>query len=74
MYPVKLEPGKWYLVSACTSCRSLIPIFHDLSNGESELNGSYSMTCPRCNHSGVYSVEHYQHHDRRKPEILIEIL
>jgi hypothetical protein len=74
MYTVKLESGQWYLVSHCTRCQTVIPIFHDLSNGESELNGNYSLTCPRCNHSGVYKVEHYQHHDRRKPDILIEIL
>jgi hypothetical protein len=74
MYPVKLELGQWYLVSTCTRCQNLIPLFHDLSNGESELNGSYSLTCPRCNHSGVAKAEHYQHHDRRKPEILIEIV
>lgn len=42
--------------------------------GESELNGSYSLTCPRCNHSGVHQREHYQHHEEERPEILIEIL
>ncbi len=38
-------------MSTCTGYQTLIPIFHDFSNGESELNGSYSLTCPRCNHS-----------------------
>ncbi len=55
MNPVKRT---WTMVSRehLHTLLDLILIFHDLSNGESELNGNYSLTCPRCNHSGVYKA------------------
>ena len=34
------------------SRHSLVFCLFDLQAGESELNGNYSLTCPRCNHSG----------------------
>jgi RNase P subunit RPR2 len=58
------EPGEWYLVVTCDSCKSMLKLFRDLSNGTSKLSGNYILTCPECQHEGAYNidrVERYQH-------------
>ncbi len=68
-----LRVGRWYLVANCPNCKTMIPVFRDLSNGQSRICGSYVLKCPRCRREGSYDVKHYQHHERRKSDIFIEI-
>jgi hypothetical protein len=70
---IRLTFGRWYLVVTCTKCETMVPVFHDLCQGESLAQGHYFLTCPKCKEAGIYRVERYQHRERRKPEIFIDI-
>lgn len=59
-----LTPGEWYLIIACENCETKHPLFRDLSQGESKIQGTYRWTCPGCGHENAGDsdrVERYQH-------------
>lgn len=65
-------PGEWYLTVICNKCKVRIPVFRDLSGGQSQIVGGYSLACPECKHEGDYprdSVEHYQHSKRKRSDL-----
>lgn len=66
MFPVKLKFGQWYIAALCSNCKTLTVLLPDASNGQSELNGSYFMRCPRCKQVGDYDAQHYRHKERRR--------
>jgi hypothetical protein len=54
--------GEWYISVVCKHCSHRILLFHDLSEGKSELRQSrLHITCPQCQKEGPYVAEHYQH-------------
>jgi len=69
-----LVSGEWYIVITCSNCNSKVKLFRDLNNGTSNHKGSYVVTCPKCKHQGSYDGERYQHRERRKRDILIDIV
>ena len=73
-FPVKLTLGKWYVAVLCTNCETLTALFADDSEGRSELHGSYLMKCPRCKQVGDYDAQHYQHRERRRTALRLQIL
>ena len=74
LFPVHLKFGHWYIAVRCPNCQTVTALFADASNGQSELNGSYFMRCPRCKQVGDYDAQHYQHSERRKSALRIQIL
>ena len=57
----KAAPGEWYISVVCEHCHQRVLIFHDLSEGKSELELSrFHITCPKCQEEGSYIAEHYQ--------------
>ena len=38
------KPGKWYLAVNCDNCNSRLILLEDLSNGTSEIKGTYILT------------------------------
>lgn len=65
MFPMSdCKPGEWYLVVTCDGCKIKLPFLGDLSEGKSEIKGSYVITCPQCRHNSEYDsdrIERYQH-------------
>ena len=55
------EPSKWYLAVICGNCHSRSILVEDLSNGISEIEGTYFLTCPKCNHEAQHEIERYHH-------------
>lgn len=76
MIPLIKNPkvGQWYLSVTCDKCNSKLLVFRDLNNGEGYVDGVFVMTCPHCKCERTLPIEHYQHRERRKPDICIEIL
>ncbi len=66
---VILRLGQWSIVAVCRNCKTLIPVFDDLTELKSELKTGSYLTCPQCKHSCRYDTQHYQLQERRKPEI-----
>ena len=73
-FPVKLRFGQWYIAVVCSNCETLTALFVDATEGRSQLNGSYFMKCPRCKQVGDYDVQHYQHRERRRTALRLQIL
>jgi DNA-directed RNA polymerase subunit RPC12/RpoP len=72
MIPLIQNPtnGQWYLSARCQACGFRMLVFCDLNDGKGTVEGSYLVTCPRCNKRQSLPAEHYQHRDRKlKPEI-----
>ena len=54
-------PGEWYIAVVCEQCNHRVMLFHDLSEGQSDLaNSKFLITCPSCNKRGSYPAEHFQ--------------
>jgi len=56
--------GEWYVVITCEQCKNRDPIFHDLTNGQANINAIYTWQCSKCGHEGIYegsAIELYQH-------------
>ena len=52
---------EWYISVVCEHCSHRILLFHDLSEGKSELLRSrIHVMCPNCQEEGSYMAEHYQ--------------
>ncbi len=66
--------GEWYLSVTCPGCKCRSLIFRDLNEGRGSINGCVGIICPRCKSAQILPVEHYQHRERRKPDVSIEIL
>lgn len=73
-FPVRLRFGQWYVAVVCSYCETLTALFVDASEGRSQLNGSYLMKCPRCKQVGDYQAQHYQHQERRRTALRLQIL
>jgi len=53
--------GEWYIAVVCEQCSHLVMLFHDLSEGKSDLGDSqFLITCPNCNQRGSFPAEHFQ--------------
>jgi hypothetical protein len=75
IYPANPQLGRWYIAVTCEKCKSKLVLFPDLTEGKSDLQRSgYSLICPRCKDLTDGKAEHYQHRERRRPALLIEIL
>ncbi len=74
VFPLTLRFGHWYIAAECSHCKTLTCLFPDVSEGLSQLSGSYFMRCPRCKELGNYDVQHYRHRERRKPRLHLQIL
>ncbi len=61
-------PGDWYIATTCKDCKCKILLFHDLNNGNSNVNGSFALVCPRCKCEGNFKVEHYRYSETGRPE------
>jgi len=61
MFPASLRPGEWYVAAVCTNCKTLIPLFCDLTEGTSDLKVNYVLTCPQCKTEGAHEAQHYRH-------------
>lgn len=56
----QVAAGEWYIAVICEQCKHRVILFHDLSEGKSDLEKSqFSITCPNCNLKGSYPAEHY---------------
>ena len=73
MFHEHLKPGEWYLTALCKHCNLLIVVFRDLNRGQAQIGGCYTIDCGRCRRVGTYDVVRYQHQERRRPELRIEI-
>ena len=73
MFRERLKSGEWYLTALCEYCNSRIIVLRDLNRGQAQVNGCYIVECGRCRRVGTYDVVHYQHRERRQPELKIEI-
>ncbi len=76
MIPVPLTPecGQWYLSATCQQCGCKILLFQDLNDGNGTIEASVHVTCPRCKLDQDLAIEHYQHEERRMPELCIQFL
>jgi len=70
MFSSTLRDGEWYIAAACPSCKSLVPIFRDLTKGTSKVSTSYLMTCPECRRKGVFESQRYQFSSGQLKEVL----
>jgi DNA-directed RNA polymerase subunit RPC12/RpoP len=61
MLPYEPRHGQWYISAVCSQCTQRIILFRDLSDGKSELKGSFVFDCPYCEYRGTYQAEHYRH-------------
>ena len=65
-----LSPGHWYLMFSCVHCQERQILFPDLTNGTSDIRGSYTVRCERCGLSGKYdtkAIERYRHSEHSQP-------
>lgn len=54
-------PGKWYISVVCEKCSHRTLLYHDLTEGKSDLGQSRIVsTCSECDTEASLVVEHYQ--------------
>jgi hypothetical protein len=54
-------PGTWYISVVCETCSHRTLLYHDLTEGKSDLRRSRIVTtCSECNTEAALLVEHYQ--------------
>jgi len=59
-----LNPGAWYLLFLCRSCKTKQILFPDLTQGKSKLLATYIVACQSCGHKASYDgaeIERYHH-------------
>lgn len=69
-----LTPGHWYLMFVCAYCKTRQVLFPDLSNGTSQINANYTVTCAMCGHGNSYdsdAIERYYHPEAAEPVTLV---